>query len=615
MAAGVTVKRRDVAEWVPAALVTGAFLAPGAWLITRLPPVPIAKGLNLATAAVWLIVVGAGVIALRRPDRWVLRALGAVLAVLVASLLAGGHVFHAVFYDLYADMPLVQWLALLVVFALSAAVAVGPAARRSALGAVVAVGAALAVVVIVQQATTAHVWVFGSTGYSTTALVPLIPLATGLGGVRGGRARLFWYGAAVLIAIALALFSGSTMGLLGASFGVAVAVAAHPGLRLSRSRSAVVARSSAALVAASMIAVMLVATVPALGGRWVNPESVAAFDKNVVGRAYMWQGAQAMVAERPLLGFGPAGYRMFAAEYLAPQALQFGSDRPGDIDPAVYSPQSPHSLVWDIATRLGLAGLAAFAALLAAWIVALRRRLREAEAANDLRLPLAAGFVAGLFSLMVNPPIFAIGLLLPALAGLAIAPVARPAEPESPASSPARLALVVAGVLFLLVAGWLSAGEWRAYTVPTSDAAEARAGSQSVLAVLPGHPVGERRVLEMDLIMAPDAAAASRAQAAVDAAPGYIAEFAPNLVSLAAFSLAQAERTGRTDLSWEAALLDLSAELLPPTPALVAERLHLAVLSGDEAEVAAAMPEARTWGMPYPLTQVYLERAEALAAP
>lgn len=596
--------RNDRPQWLLVVLLGVAFLSPGAWMVTRLPPIPVAKALTLATVCVWLVAVGLGAVALGRPDRRVVLALGATLSAIAASTAAGGFVFETLFYDLYADMSLLQWLAFPAMFVIAASLAPAAPALRRALAVVVGSGTALAIVLAFQQLTTQHAWVFGSTGYSITALAPIIPLAAGLGATASGRMRWAWTAAAATVAVALGALSGTTMGSLAAVFGVVVAIAALPG---SPPR---MLRRLATVLAAMMAVGLLVATVPAVSGAWVNPDSMERLGRNVQGRAYMWQGAQAMVAERPLLGFGPAGYRLAAAEYLPAEALQFGSDRPNDIDPAVYSPQSPHSLVWDIATRLGMVGLIAFAILLLVWALAVRDRVRESTDTASLRLPLAGALAVGLFSLGVNPPIFAIGLLLPVVAGLAVAPSGA-ADADRPVGA-ARTALVAAGIVVAALAAWLYVGEWRAYTAPAEDPAIARANSQAVLDVLPGHPVSMRRILEIDLLAAPDDAAVQRAQAACDNAPATVTRFAPNLVSLVTYSLAQAERTSRADLEWERGMLDRAAEVLPPTPALVAERLHLAVVSGDRAAVAQALPDARRWGTPYPLTASYLAAADAL---
>jgi hypothetical protein len=93
-------------------------------------------------------------------------------------------------------------------------------------------------------------------------------------------------------------------------------------------------------------------------------------------------------------------------------------------------------------------------------------------------------------------------------------------------------------------------------------------------------------------------------------------DYAPNLVNFAAYSLIQAERTGRTDLTWERGLLKRADAELPPIPSLVAEELHLAVLSGSAADIRAAVPLAQRWGMRYPPIESYLQRArETTAAP
>ncbi len=98
----------------------------------------------------------------------------------------------------------------------------------------------------------------------------------------------------------------------------------------------------------------------------------------------------------------------------------------------------------------------------------------------------------------------------------------------------------------------------------------------------------------------------------MDNAPSFIRDYAPNLSNFAAYSLAQAQRTGRKDLSWEQKLLTAAAAKMPPIPSTVAEQLHLAVLSGDVAAVERALPDAEKWGGPYPYTAGYIEAAQQL---
>lgn len=595
---------------VPGILVFSAFVAPGAWLVVTLPPVPIAKALNLLTVAAWLLAFGLGLVRWVRPERRVMWAVAAVLASVAASLVLGGSWFQVVFYDLYANMPLVQWLAFPLVFVLAAGIACDRPRLESALAVVVLFGAVLAGVEAFQQFTTGTPRVFGSTGYSTAALAPLIPLGAVLAASRGGAMRVALYAAAALIALDVGLWAGSTMGAIATAFAVLLALAAHPVVRSPVSGGRRAVRVGALVAAAGMVLVMLFAQVPALSGRWISPDTLGSGGTSVASRLYMWQGAQHMVVERPAFGYGPSGYRMAAVEYLPAEALQYGADRQGNIDPTVYSPQSPHSLLWEAGTRLGLIGVAALLALLGIWAASVAGRLRSDAAGSPLRRALAAAFVTAAFALSVDPLIFAVGLFAPVAAGLAIAPLGvsdvgeRGVRPWVPA------AMAVSGVLVAVVAVWLGVGEWRLVTAGSDDTAQMRASLQSALAVMPGHPQAERQLWEIDLLMASSDAEAAAVQTGVDGAPTCIAGFAPNLVSLATYSLTQAERTGRSDLSWEAGLLDEAAERTPPIPSLVAERLRLAVMIGDPATIEAALAEAERWGGPYPFTEAYIGRAQ-----
>jgi O-antigen ligase len=605
-------------RFVLAALAVAALLAPGAWFVFRLPPVPIAKALQLATVAVWLFAVTFGLVRIARIERFVELALAGTLAVVALSWLTHGSLFAAAFYDLYGNMPLVQWLAFPTLFLLAGGVEESRADVERALGALVLIGGGFGVVIVYQFLTTAPL-VFGSTGYSITALAPLVPVGVVLGLEARGRRRATMLAASGTLLIALGAFSGALMGTLTAVATLLLTVAVVPATLSAGRAWSVVRRVAAGLVALAFAALLFV-QVPGLSAGFVSPAALdsAGAGLSVVSRAHMWQGAQRMVSERPILGFGPSGYRMVAVEYLEPEALQFEPDRAGDIDPVVYSPQSPHSLLWEIATRLGLLGVVAFLFLFVAWARALYRAVREEKASAPLRLALGAGFMAAVFSLQVNPVLFPMGLGVPLIAGLAIAPWGpnrrRQVDAGIHYGHGARIVFGVIGVAVLCIALWLGMGEWRAATAASDDTFALRAIHERTLEVVPGQPTIERRLAEVNLLLAADDEAAALAQASVDELPEYVLDYAPNGVSLVAYSLAQAERTGRTDLSWEAARLDEAAAVLPPIGSLVAERLHLAVLSGDAGEVVAALPDARAWGTFYPLTQGYIEQAEAMLA-
>ncbi len=609
-ARGATV---GLASATPPVLVVLAFVSSGAWWFFTLPPAPIAKALNLVTLALWLAAFGLGLVVFVRPDRRLLWALGAVLVSIGLSFVVGGSHFAVAFYDLYADMPLVQWLAFPVMFLLAAGMRTDRSRLERGLSVVVALGAVFCVILTYQQLTIGVSWVFGSSSYAVTALAALIPVAVWLGSSRRGVARAAWYACAAVIAIALGVVSRSSMGALAVGFALLVSVAVHPVVLGARGRGLRILQVVALSLAGLMVAGLVFVQVPALSGRWVNAEAFAA-QRNIVSRVYLWQGAQKMLAARPVLGFGPSGYRVWAVDYLDPNALRFGADQFGNTDPTVYSAQSPHSLIWDIGTRLGVIGLVAFGALLAVWGAVLVPLVRSLDATSGLRAALAAGFVSALFALLVNPAIFAIGLFAPVAAGLAVGPMTdKPSGAEKPTPNRATVWLAVVGLAVILLAGWLFLGEWRAFNARAEAPEVAVVEYAAVLRTTPGNPMALRKLLENRLILASDAEIGA-AQAAVDDAPSFIRDYAPNLSNFAAYSLAQAQRTGRTDLSWEQKLLTAAAAKMPPIPSTVAEQLHLAVLSGDAEAVRRALPDAERWGGPYPYTAGYIQAASQLTS-
>lgn len=618
--AKATAPFRSSRDAVPAIALVLAFVSSGAWMIVRLPPIPVSKALQLGTAGLWALGFALGWLAYTRPDRRVLWGLGAVLTAITASLLAGGSVVSVVLYDLFSQMPLVQWLAFPLVFVLAAGLVIRRSSIQTGLTIIVGLGVVLVTTIAVLQYYTNAYGVFGSSAYSTTALTPLIPVASALAVSRTGWQRTALYGAAAYIAVVLGLFAGSTMATVAAVFSVAVTIAAHPFVAPTATREGALAlrlvRSGSLAVAGILAVGLLFAQVPVLSGSIVNDDSLGRFDKNIVSRAYLWQGAQSMVAERPVLGFGPSGYRVNAVRYLPPETLQFGPDLAGNIDPTVYSPQSPHSVVWEIATRLGVVGLIAFGALFVLWGIVLAEKVRVRETpAAELRVGLGAGFVVALFALLVNPVLFAIGLFPAVAAGLAVAPeFDADTRKLKPSPSWVRPLCLVVGVLVVSMAVWLGVGESRAALAQSDDVSASIVAYGKVLGILPGHPMTQRKLLESRLLVAADQNQVAAAQTAVDQAPGYMLDYAPNAVNFAAHSMAQAERTARTNLSWEKRTLDAAAAVLPPLPSLVAERLHLAVLMGDSAAVNEAMPAAREWGGPYPYTESYLKAAEQILA-
>lgn len=120
---------------------------------------------------------------------------------------------------------------------------------------------------------------------------------------------------------------------------------------------------------------VLVRRLAALGG--VSPG---------VSRAEMWHASLAMLREHPLLGIGPGGYRREIARW---------------VDTAIFHPAHAHSTPLHLAAELGLAGLAAWITLWAAFYAALTPRAWRMIRRRDPRsgVPAAAWLAAAVFLL------------------------------------------------------------------------------------------------------------------------------------------------------------------------------------------------------------------------
>lgn len=202
-------------------------------------------------------------------------------------------------------------------------------------------------------------------------------------------------------------------------------------------------RHARALVPAGVMAAALLVAVTPAGGR-----ALAAGES---GRADDWALAVTVLAEHPVLGVGPEGYRIAAVEalddgYVARHGRDVVVDR-------------AHSAPLDVAAAGGVAAGAAYVALVAGVAAATWRLQRRAPGsvaaaggAGAVGL-LAAGFVA-----FPSPELDAVAWLF---AGLAVAAAGRPALPAQRrrvGAAAAALLLVVAagaGVTDVLADRWL----------------------------------------------------------------------------------------------------------------------------------------------------------------
>lgn len=596
-----------------AALVLLAFLSPGAWLVVTLPPQPIAQALHLATAALWVAAAAWLAPRLHWPPHTVLYGSAGLLVVTVLSLVFNVFPVQQALYDLYGEMPGVLWLVYPVVFLVAACLPSG----RSTLEAmrwVMYAGAFLVAVMVIWRWNQGFVTTFGSPAYSVPALAPLVFMAFGLARASKERAVVFdLLGVGIAAGLSYAAAGLSALFMLGMGFLLMCAVAPQL-LPVPETWHRSVRLAGVVVLVVVCIAVAVV-QVPAIGSRIVSTEKFAGAEQTVATRLYLWDAAQRMVAERPVLGYGPAGYRFFAADYYDPGLFAFIAG--AGSDPTAFSAPSPHSLLWESLTRLGTVGLLALLAMLVAWM----RRVRDLAAmdpgsdARALRMSLAVGFAAYLFSLLVTPVHFASGLLGVVVGGFAIAQVPG-SEPENPKGSLTVLRWVAVAIAVLL-AGY---GVWRmaglnAGTITGQGDISADIGRvERTARIMPGEPLNERRRLELGILAVTTPSELAQAREAVDVSPDFITGFAPNLVQFAYLGLSRGEALGITDFAWERSLLDRVAAAIPDLPSLVAEQLHYAVVTGDTAALPALVERAQQLGGTYPMTADYIARAEELLA-
>lgn len=303
----------------------------------------------------------------------------------------------------------------------------------------------------------------GSSAYLGAAMVLLVPVAAGvaLDRARAARHRQAAALCAALGGVALVV-SGARAAWVGALVAVvAVVIARRPGLRAMRSWAV-----------AGAIAVVVVALVAGVAGR--VPDAFSEERGGIAGRVDEWRVASAVVVAHPLTGVGPEGYRIAFGTHVD-DAYEIEHGR----DPV---PDRAHSAVLDVASTVGIPGLALYLVLLGAVGRFVVRALRKGP-------PWLAGLAAGLVGYVCQSaflfPLAELDPLAWMLAGLVVAAVAVPAELRT--VRPARVMPAVVGALAVvaLVAGGLDVAADRrakqsllaltsAVTAPATTASELR---------------------------------------------------------------------------------------------------------------------------------------------
>lgn len=587
-----------------------AFLAPGAWMAVTLPPQPIAQFLFMASAAAIVTAAGLGLVDVRRPLRPLSYAIAALCLVALMSLAMNRFPLQQAAFDLYGEMPGLMWLAYPAVFLAAAAVSFGRSVR-DAVKAVVFAGAALVAIMVIWRWANGFVTTFGSPAYSVPAIAPVAFLALGLARTSREHAKEYRLLSAATAA-GLMYAGGGLSAVFMVATGLVLTLTFAPELLGIPDRFTRLARSAGAVSSVLMIAALVMVEFPAVGSLVLPLDALKTGEQTVATRIHLWEAAQRMFVERPVLGWGPAGYRFSAVEYYDPAVYSYIGG--AGFDPTAYSAPSPHSLIWEVLTRLGIAGAVGLFVVGTVWIRGIAARVSgEPSAQAALRKALAIGAGAYFVTLLVTPTHFASGLLGVFVAGLAVAPSAGTSSAGEVARPPRawKLGCIVLALVFV---GW---GAWRmvglqAGSIVGSDLAGDTARVERAHAIMPGEPLNERRRLELALYAATTPDELSSARLSVDAAPGYITGYAPNLVNFAAVGLAMNDQMGTADVSWERGLLDRAQLLVPGLPSLAAERLHLAIIESDLEALPGAIEEAQAFGATYPYTADYVTRALAL---
>ena len=243
------------------------------------------------------------------------------------------------------------------------------------------------------------------------------------------RLELIFAGFAALIPALTLLLTASRAGMLGAMLGAVVFVTAAP--------TRVRARW---LVVAALVLVVLVAVAPPLRNRMLQFTTQS---NSALFRWYTWQGTAAMVAARPLTGFGPGTFQDAYQSY-----ARAGFTR--------MAHQTPLQVAAEAGLPTLVALLLALALIVRELVTGLRAGgLRAVQCAAGLAALAALGF-QNLADYTWYIP--AVGLTLAAVLGLALSAAAGDGETDEPpvAEPPPRaraLCWVAVAVCALVIAG------------------------------------------------------------------------------------------------------------------------------------------------------------------
>lgn len=355
----------------------------------------------------------------RPPVPRAIRGLGlALLAWLALAAAVGVDPLHAWLGHPQRHLGVVAWVVLVLAFRVGTVMCRPPALRvlgRGVMVSLVVVGAGAALELAgwsVAGAATAPFGtrvsgLLGQPAYLGAASVLLVPVALGAAARERGAWQAVGIVAAALgtLAVVASQTRGAWLGLLAA------AAIAWPAVRSRLGR-----RRAAAAAGAAAAAVLVVALLTPLGGRAFGAFDLDGGSGSGRGRLDEWRVAAAVVADHPLVGVGPEGYRIAATEHLDGEyARRYG--RTVVVDRA-------HDGVLDVAAAGGVPAAVLYVALTGVVLVSAVRARREA---NLVVVGAAAALVGYAVQQLVLFPVAEVDPIAWLLAGVVVgAGAARP---------------------------------------------------------------------------------------------------------------------------------------------------------------------------------------------
>ncbi len=253
---------------------------------------------------------------------------------------------------------------------------------------------------------------FGNAAFLGAYLALLVPMAARLTFERHDRVI---HGSAAILG-SLALLTTQTR---GAWIGAVAGGAAIVLVERTRVRWRVVA-----VAAAGVVALATLSPYAARVRSIADPSS-----QTGRGRILQWERTAKLIERRPILGWGPETYAFVFPRFIDPRFERTVGRE--------VVPDRAHNVLLDIASGAGLAGVAAYLAVLAAIALSIKRR-------DAVTIGLSGGCVAYLVQLQFGFPLADVDVLFWLFAGLLVAPDVRTvALPRGAAIVAAAVALVV----------------------------------------------------------------------------------------------------------------------------------------------------------------------------